>query len=172
MNHNIKVLHRKCFPSSRFSEGEYESFQNVYKTNRPATTFLSNYEGNDLAAVELGPQSTSLWIISPPDLDRLKNDLANNITLKVQFKYTVSRITNTEKIAGTVSGERSFDLKDDTPARKELLDMLNSSTLTNSTNANEKRSQLPFLFPKFMKVSEKISKNSHSTVLSKFFVPH
>lgn len=117
-------------------------------------TFLSNYEANDLAAVTLGPQSTSLWIISPPDLDRLKNDLARNTTLKVQFKYTVSRPTNTEKIAGTVSGERSFDLKADTPARQELLDMLSAATLTNSTGPNEKRSQLPFLFPKFLKVIE------------------
>lgn len=119
-------------------------------------TFLSNYEANDLAAVELGPQSTSLWIISPPDLQRLKNDLSANTTLKVQFKYTVSRITNTEKIAGTVSGERSFDLKADTPARKELLDMLNSSTLTAQTGSDEKRSQFPFLFPKFLKVIEHI----------------
>lgn len=74
-------------------------------------TFLSNYEANDLAAVVLGPQSTSLWIISPPDLERLKDDLAKNVTLKIQYKYTVSRVTNTEKIAGTVSSERSFDLK-------------------------------------------------------------
>lgn len=108
--------------------------------------------------MELGPQSTSLWIISPPDLDRLKADLANNITLKVQFKYTVSRVTNTEKIAGTVSGERSFDLKADTPARKELLNMLSNTTLTSSTGANEKRSQLPFLFPKFLKVIEIFSR--------------
>lgn len=130
--------------------------QSVYNNqgDRSALTFLSNYESNDLAAVQLGPQSTSLWIISPPDLDRLKTDLANNVTLKVQFKYTVSRLTNTEKIAGTVSGERSFDLKSDTPARKELLNMLNSSTLTSATGLNEKRSQLPFLFPKFLKVTE------------------
>lgn len=124
-------------------------------------TFLSNYEANDLAAVELGPQSTSLWIISPPDLDRLKADLAKNVTLKIQFKYTVSRLTNTEKIAGTVSGERSFDLKNDTSARKELLSMLNSTTLTSSTGLNEKRSQLPFLFPKFLKVIELFSLNNN-----------
>lgn len=99
-----------------------------------------------MAAVILGPQSTSLWIISPPDLKRLKDDLASNVTLKVQFKYVVSRVTNTEKIAGTVTGERSFDLKDDTPARLELLEMLNKSS------SNETRSQLPFLFPKFLKV--------------------
>lgn len=115
-------------------------------------TFLSNYESNDMAAVVLGPQSTSLWIISPPDLERLKEDLAKNVTLKVQYKYTVSRETNTEKIAGTVSSERSFDLKADTPARQELLSMLNSTVLTNTTSLNEKRSQLPFLFPKFLKV--------------------
>lgn len=114
--------------------------------DRSALTFLSNYEANDVAAVILGPQSTSLWIISPPDLKRLKDDLASNVTLKVQFKYVVSRVTNTEKISGTVTGERSFDLKDDTPARLELLQMLNKAS------SNGTRSELPFLFPKFLKV--------------------
>lgn len=138
----------------RFKELDFVSFQKAYQqqNDKPALTFLSNYEANDLAAVELGPQSTSIWIISPPDLNRLKDDLAKNVTLKVQFKYTVSRLTNTEKIAGTISGERSFDLTAETPARKELLGMLNSTTLTSSTGADEKRSQLPFLFPKFLKV--------------------
>lgn len=150
--HGIVVENKQIFLRCRFNEQNYEQFKNAYIKDRSAMTFLSNYNFDDLAAVILGPQSTSLWIISPPDLERLKDDLAKNVTLKVQYKYTVSRGTNTEKIAGTVSGERSFDLKDDTPARHELLNMLNSTTLTSSTGANEKRSQLPFLFPKFLKV--------------------
>lgn len=129
-----------------FNEQDYAEFNKAYSKDRSAITFLSNYEANDVAAVILGPQSTSLWIISPPDLKRLKDDLASNVTLKVQFKYVVSRVTNTEKIAGTVTGERSFDLKDDTPARSELLNMLKN------ISTSDKRSQLPFLFPKFLKV--------------------
>lgn len=108
-------------------------------------TFLSNYESDDVAAVVLGPNSTSLWIISPPDLERLKDDLINNVTLKVRYKYSVSRITYSEKMSGTIEGERSFDLLEESPARKELLGMLNHVS-------DGKRIQLPFLFPKFLKV--------------------
>lgn len=93
----------------------------------------------------LGPNSTSLWIISPPDLERLKDDLANNVTLKVRYKYAISRVTYNEKMSGTVEGERSFDLLEDSPARGELLSMLNHVAIG-------KRIQLPFLFPKFLKV--------------------
>lgn len=129
-----------------FDEDNYTLFNQIYYKDRSALTFLSNYEATDVAAVVLGPNSTSLWIISPPDLKRLKDDLANNITLKVQYKYTISRVTNTEKISGTISADRSFELKSDTPARKELLNMLNQM------NSNGTRAQLPFLFPKFLKV--------------------
>ncbi|XP_031619375.1 piezo-type mechanosensitive ion channel component isoform X7 [Contarinia nasturtii] len=130
-----------------FDEQSYEAFKNVYyeQKDRSALTFLSNYDANDLSAIVLGPNSTSLWIISPPDLQRLKDDLMNNVTLKVQYKYFVSRKTNNDKLADTISRERSFDLKSDTPARKDLLNMLNKIS-------NQKRTQLPFLFPKFLKV--------------------
>lgn len=85
-------------------------------------------------------------MISPPDLERLKDDLQNNVTLKIQYRYVISRLTNTEKIAGTIAAERAFDLKSDSPARAELLNMLNHGV-------NQKPTQLPFLFPKFLKVS-------------------
>lgn len=129
----------------RFSEQNYASFNRIYAKDRSALTFLSNYESNDVAAVVLGPNSTSLWIISPPDLERLKDDLANNVTLKVRYKYAISRVTYNEKMSGTVEGERSFDLLEDSPARGELLSMLNHVAIG-------KRIQLPFLFPKFLKV--------------------
>lgn len=128
-----------------FDEPNYTALKKAYLKDRSALTFLSNYEANDVSAVVLGPNSTSLWIISPPDLERLKDDLEKNVTLKIQYKYFVSRVTNTEKIAGTITSDRSFDLKADTPARKDLLDMLDNTTDLNPT-------QLPFLFPKFLKV--------------------
>lgn len=141
-----KLLKHVHFFSFSFNEKNYVDVQQVYKKDKSALTFLSNYEAADMAAVVLGPNSTSLWIISPPDLERLKEDLEKNITLKVQYKYAISRVTNTEKIAETVTAERSFDLKADSPARQEILKMLNK------TSSTGKRSQLPFLFPKFLKV--------------------
>lgn len=98
-----------------------------------------------MAAVVFGPNSTALWVISPPDLQRLKNDLTNNETLKVRYKYSISRTTYSEKMSGTIEGEQSFDIQGDSPARQGLISMLNDGNLT-------ERIQLPFLFPKFLKV--------------------
>lgn len=48
-------------------------------------------------------------------------------------------------MAGTISAESSYNLDKDSPARAGLIAMLEG----NST----KRVELPFLFPKFLKVS-------------------
>lgn len=48
-------------------------------------------------------------------------------------------------MAATIQSEQTFDLKDDTPARQALLDMLNKA-------GGQKPTQLPHLFPKFLKV--------------------
>lgn len=98
-----------------------------------------------MAAVQFGPNSTALWVISPPDLQRLKDDLAKNVTLKVRYKYSISRTTYSEKMSGTVEGERSFDILEDSPARQGLITMLNQGNVTEPI-------ELPFLFPKFLKV--------------------
>lgn len=106
---------------------------------------MSNYEAVDVAAIVLGPNSTALWVISPPDLQRLKDDLQNNVTLKVRYKYSISRTTYSEKMSGTIEAEQSFDIVDDSPERKGLISMLNQGNTSD-------RIQLPFLFPKFLKV--------------------
>lgn len=36
-----------------------------------ASTFLSNYEGGDIASVKLSSDSASIWSISPPDKERM-----------------------------------------------------------------------------------------------------
>lgn len=114
-----------------------------YIKDRAAVTFLSNYEPDDVAAIQLGSNSTSLWAISPPDLDRLKDDLINNVTLTVRYKYSVSRTSFSEKMAETVDGDRKIDLSPE--SRAGLIAMLNR-------DPNVKRIQLSFLFPKFLKV--------------------
>lgn len=65
-----------CFS---FTEKNWEQLKKQYSRNKVALTFLSNFESNDVAAVELGANSTSLWIISPPDLDRLRDELRSSM---------------------------------------------------------------------------------------------
>lgn len=131
----------------RFSEKNFSAFNKVYlsEKDKVAQTFLSNYENDDVAAVQLGPNSTSLWSISPPDFERLKSDLLNNVTLKIRYKYSVARTTYSEKMSGIVEAEQSFELTAQSPVRKELITMLNQGS-------KGVRIQLPLLFPKFLKV--------------------
>lgn len=63
----------------RFTEGQWDTLSNIYKKDRTAQTFLSNYVFDDLAAVMLNGNSTNTWSVSPPDIDRLKLDLASSI---------------------------------------------------------------------------------------------
>lgn len=127
----------------RFTAKLYNNFTLPYVKDRSAVTFLSNYESDDVAAVQLGSNSTSLWAISPPDLGRLKDDLINNVTLTVRYKYSMSRKTFSEKMAETVDGDQKIDLS--VEARTGLIAMLNHES-------NVKPVQLSFLFPKFLKV--------------------
>lgn len=137
----------------RFSSKNFSDFSRVYSylddnkifRDKVAETFLSNYENDDVTAVELGPNSTSLWSISPPDFQRLKSDLANNVTLQIRYKYSVSRTTHSEKMAAVVEAEQTFELTSKSPVRQQLITMLNEGS-------KGARIQLPFLFPKFLKV--------------------
>lgn len=125
----------------------YETFKKTYERDRAAISLLSRFEANDVAAIVFGAQSCSNWIISPPYLQHLKEDLVNNKTLTVQFEYIVSRKTNTEKIEGTVTAAKSFILQSDSPARHDLIMMLYH------TEPPERRSHFPFLFPKLLMVN-------------------
>lgn len=119
----------------------------AYEKDRAAISLLSRYEANDVAAIMFGRQSSSNWIISPPYLQKLEDDLIKNVTLNVQLEYIVSRKTNTEKIEGTVMAARSFILRSDSPARQKLIMMLTQ------TDPPKGRPLFPFLFLKFAMVN-------------------
>lgn len=77
-------------------------------------------------------------------ISMLINEFLTDVTLKIRFKYTVSRNTYSDKMAGTIMAEPSYDLTAEDPARAGLIAMLES----NASN----RVELPHLFPKFLKV--------------------
>uniref|UniRef100_A0A182VUH8 Piezo-type mechanosensitive ion channel component n=1 Tax=Anopheles minimus TaxID=112268 RepID=A0A182VUH8_9DIPT len=110
---------------------------------RAAQTFLSNYEPADVAAVQLGISSTSIWNISPPDRARLLNDLMNNVTLTCRFRYTISRMTNSKENPGVISEERTYQLEDG-PARQALINSL--------TREKDDTAVLMNIMPKFLRV--------------------
>ena len=69
----------------------------------------------------------------------------SDVTLIVQYKYSVTRTTYaSDKMAPTITGEPSYNLLADDPARAGLLSMLRNNSGVSVT--------LPHLFPKFLKV--------------------
>lgn len=63
----------------------------VYKKDRVAQTFLSFYEHDDIAAVRLNGNSTMVWAISPPDLQRMIEDVNSTKPLVLRLQYIISR---------------------------------------------------------------------------------
>ncbi|KAL9707746.1 hypothetical protein quinque_011264 [Culex quinquefasciatus] len=126
------------------NEDQWEQLLNNYSKSKTALTFLSNYESVDVAAVKLGANSTSIWNISPPDKERLLNDLNGTVTLTCRFRYTINRKSHSKENPGTVSEEQPYELRGDDPVRPALVQMLATDSNISVT--------LPYLMPKFLKV--------------------
>lgn len=106
--------------------------------------FISKYDEEDVAAISLDLNSTSLWTISPPSLNKLKNDLIGDIPVKIRIAISVSRLTHGES-TDTVEANQIVYMSKDHPARQELLRaiiQLNQNHVIRFSH----------LFPKFIKV--------------------
>ncbi|XP_035777469.1 piezo-type mechanosensitive ion channel component-like isoform X4 [Anopheles albimanus] len=125
------------------TDDNWGNFTAPYATERTALTFLSNYEPADVAAVKLGANSTSIWNISPPDRERLLNDLKSNVTLTCRFRYTISRRSHSKENPGIVSEEQGYEMGPGSD-RDALIKLLTED----STDVV----MLPNLMPKFLRV--------------------
>lgn len=55
----------------RFIEPELEELHTIYNSHKLSSTFLYNYEAQDIAAVKLSTDSANIWSVSPPDRKRM-----------------------------------------------------------------------------------------------------
>lgn len=58
-----------------FTVDKWDTMKRQFNKNRAALTFLSSFESDDVAAVQLGPYSKAMWLITPPDLAGLVDEL-------------------------------------------------------------------------------------------------
>lgn len=114
-------------------------------------SFISKYDEEDIAAISLDVNSTSLWTISPPSLRKFKDDLNKNATIKFRYSISVSRQTN-DKSSEIIETNQIFYLSEKDLARQEITKILNRNDQTQKVH-------LPYLFPKFLKVCNQ-NKNS------------
>lgn len=118
----------------------------IYANYSEVQTIINNYDDKDIAAIMLDSNSTSLWAISPPNLQRFKNNLNGNATMKIRFTISVSR-SSYDPLGVRVETSQEFHLTAADAARQQLLNALNK----NSPNRNV---HLVNLFPKFLKVRD------------------
>lgn len=59
----------------RFSEADYQQMLNAYSSNKAAISFISNYLPSDISAVRLNTDSANIWSISPPDRQRMVEEI-------------------------------------------------------------------------------------------------
>ncbi|XP_067624224.1 piezo-type mechanosensitive ion channel component isoform X3 [Eurosta solidaginis] len=130
-----------------FDESMYADMRATYVKDRAAITFLSSYDASDIAAIKLPANSPSLWSISPPDRNRLLDDLKSNGTIVASFAYSITRIPPDKNLMGTVSSEINFNMNDTFDGREDLIRMLEA----NGT-ATTKAVVIPDLVPKFVKI--------------------
>lgn len=126
-------------------QNDWDAFQRRYQSSKSAITFLSNYEPSDVGAVKLGANSSTTWNISPPDKERLLEDLYENKTLTSRFKYNIKRKSHSKENPGQADDEHTFDFKGNDTIGLQLRKMLED--INGSFNVT-----MPFMMPKFLKV--------------------
>lgn len=122
----------------------------VYKKNRVAQTFLSFYEFDDIASVKLSGNSTMIWSISPPDLERMLQEVNSTNDIVMRLQYTISRVSTNKQESGIVSNENEYILKGTTDIedRMKLFEMLKG-------NETVQPLLIRNIFPKFVKVTNR-----------------
>jgi hypothetical protein len=68
-------------------------YNDTKKSPKEAQAFLATYDYRDVVLAELNGKSTGIWTVSPPSLERLKDDLRGGLsgvfsptaTLKILF---------------------------------------------------------------------------------------
>ncbi|XP_071053073.1 piezo-type mechanosensitive ion channel component isoform X2 [Onthophagus taurus] len=138
-----------------FNQSDYEIIEETYKQNKAAFSFISNYREEDIAAVKLSGDSSTVWTISPPDRNRMIAEVASMNPLQIQLQYQISHNSSGNKNdPGTIREIIEIMMPaviDDqlNPERQNLLRML----WGNETDVPPVR--LGYILPKFLKVTNR-----------------
>lgn len=117
--------------------------KNLYANNTSAQSIFSKYDEQDIAAVLLDVNSTSVWTMSPPSFLKLNNDLRENVPVKIRYSISISRRTHEQSDVAEMN--QIFYLTENHPARVELIRVIDEIDPNQWIH-------LPLLFPKFVKV--------------------
>jgi piezo-type mechanosensitive ion channel component 1/2 len=125
--------------------GQWSKFVAPYGKDKEAMGFLGVYEDIDVAAVRIGTNSSKLWNISPPDRLRFLHHLTEGYEITCRLSYTLHRKSFSKESPAEITETKDIQILKDDPARASLIKLLHNQTDTIL--------HLPFMLPKFLKVS-------------------
>ncbi|XP_025831153.1 piezo-type mechanosensitive ion channel component [Agrilus planipennis] len=131
-----------------FKEDHLKTFIRLYARNKGASNFISNYEAADIAAIQLNPNSATVWGISPPDKEQMLEEVKSELPINIQFEYQISHKTTTKEDSGVIRENIIISLEPNTTSRSNLLEMLEGSHSASPV-------LLKYIMPKFLKVTNR-----------------
>lgn len=66
----------------RFTEDEMEDLKSLYNAYQVSENFMFNYEASDVTAIKLSTDSANIWSISPPDRNRMIEEIRDGMLYK------------------------------------------------------------------------------------------
>lgn len=143
----------------RFSERDFDTLKRIYANNTDIQSIISKYDEEDIAAISLDVNSTSLWLMSPPSLRKLKSQLRENVTVKFRYSISVSRLTHEQ--SDVAVDNQVYFMHENDATRQELIKIILDGD-------HNQIATLPFLFPKFLKVRFWWENNRWENSIEKF----
>ncbi|XP_066250610.1 piezo-type mechanosensitive ion channel component isoform X3 [Euwallacea similis] len=136
-----------------FNPNDYQTLLNQFKTNKRAEQiFANNYDPGDIVAAKFSLDSAKVWGISPPDREKMIEEVNSTKPIKVRLDYKVSHKTSSSTDSGILSNNVEITLspgespEKPNPDRVNLLKMLLDDKTANPID-------LKHILPKFLKIT-------------------
>ncbi|CAF4903524.1 unnamed protein product, partial [Rotaria sp. Silwood1] len=161
-----------------FTLGDYNRLRSaIYSSkikstvNDNARAFLRRFHPNDILCANFFATSFNIWELNQPIRDTLVNNLQTNITVPVQFTYTITHnspdedTSESQHMPTIIRGQNTVDIElKDKEIRKSLIDILNKTF-----DAQKPREfKIYNLMPRFLRVKAK-GKPKDIKVFNKIF---
>lgn len=110
----------------QFNTLEWKQLLNLYAKSQAASLFLEDYEAEDVVAVILNTNSSVTWNISPPNAQKMIDDIKSGKLTSCQFTVKISRPVYGKKAPEIIHSLTEITLRDPI-LRNNLIDMLEQS---------------------------------------------
>ncbi|CAH1098787.1 unnamed protein product [Psylliodes chrysocephalus] len=134
-----------------FTEEEMEDLKSLYNAYQVSENFMFNYEASDVTAIKLSTDSANIWSISPPDRNRMIEEIRDVKPLKVRLEYKITHKTSKAEDSGIIIKGVEIIMPPSTNTsknvdRENLLKMLTHEGVVDPVHFR-------YIMPKFIKVT-------------------